>query len=649
MKTTTSKENPTPSRSSQPFFNKKGEGSCLSYINEVEQPFFSPNPSIQRKPVSSSFSGGNLFAKIPISSSRSQQVIQTKLTINEPGDKYEQEAEAISDRVMRMSAPVGEGGDDGIVQTKPLNINAIQRKCTACEDEEKVQRQEMDEEETLQTKPLMRKAAGGVYTASPQLSSQLNSSKGGGDPLSGKTLGFMNQAFGADFSKVRIHTNSQAAEMNQGIQANAFTHGSDVYFNRGQYSPESLGGKKLLAHELTHVVQQNQGRKNSVIHRQSKTPSNNLSKEYKKALHLLTEYEATWGVIASQTKSFSQVASWIKEGNEVLRLLRIHTESAIRASMKGQSILYEKYLDIIIGDQLVLDLIYYHILVHVNFLHNQPNIQPVWDIINKYSFDGRRLAIAYLEAYEKGLGDFIKNEPNQLGLIMYFNILIDIGDAGDLVESTTISSGSVSATQTDFIQIIAQLILMEKIYKDAIDKINKQLANISLPQMVLLEGALMIAGRSSRSSAPKFSVRGSTPKPPVATKPAAPASKPTAPRSGTKKPKGKKKQATKRPGTKCTNRQHTFYYSAVTTACKGLNATFGCSPQIDSINDMYAKSAKAQACANSRRTYQQVCFTPQSPGWQGHQEQKTSAEKSARLCKEAADKKAAEERKRGSK
>ena len=251
MKITASKENATSSQSSKPFFSKKGEGGFFAQTKEVEQPFFTPAISRQ----AAAWDGGNA-QHTPFFQARSQPVIQPKLTINEPGDKYEQEADAMSDRVMRMSAPVGEVGDEGMVQTKPLNINAIQRKCTTCEQEEKVQRQEMEGEETLQTKPLMRKAADGGYPATPQLSSQLHSSKGGGNPLPKQTLGSMNQAFGADFSKVRIHTNSQAAEMSQGIQAKAFTHGSDIYFNQGQYSPETSEGKRLLGHELTHVVQQ---------------------------------------------------------------------------------------------------------------------------------------------------------------------------------------------------------------------------------------------------------------------------------------------------------------------------------------------------------------------------------------------------------
>ena len=66
----------------------------------------------------------------------------------------------------------------------------------------------------------------------------------------------MESAFGADFSGVRIHAGSAAAGLSRDIQAHAFTHGSDIYFNHGQYDPHTDGGRRLLAHELTHVVQQ---------------------------------------------------------------------------------------------------------------------------------------------------------------------------------------------------------------------------------------------------------------------------------------------------------------------------------------------------------------------------------------------------------
>ena len=66
----------------------------------------------------------------------------------------------------------------------------------------------------------------------------------------------MSNKVGADFSNVKVHSDSKAADMNSSIGAKAFTHGKDIYFNKGQYNPSSQGGKHLLAHELTHTVQQ---------------------------------------------------------------------------------------------------------------------------------------------------------------------------------------------------------------------------------------------------------------------------------------------------------------------------------------------------------------------------------------------------------
>ncbi|HSI75140.1 MAG TPA: DUF4157 domain-containing protein [Lunatimonas sp.] len=92
--------------------------------------------------------------------------------------------------------------------------------------------------------------------ASSDLESRLNSSRGGGSPLPEKTRTSMESAFGSDFSGVRVHTNSGAVRMNQELGAQAFTHGSNIYFNSGKYNPGRMEGQRLLGHELTHVVQQ---------------------------------------------------------------------------------------------------------------------------------------------------------------------------------------------------------------------------------------------------------------------------------------------------------------------------------------------------------------------------------------------------------
>jgi outer membrane protein OmpA-like peptidoglycan-associated protein len=172
-----------------------------------------------------------------------KQSVQPKLTINTPGDIYEQEADAMADSVMRM--PSNEPAKTVI----GLIGKSLQRKCTHCEDEEK------------KKKPIMRKAEAGNsgISVSSSFASSLNASKGGGSSLPQGTRSFMENSFSADFSKVKIHTDSQASEMNKDINAKAFTTGSDIYFKSGEYSPNSEDGKKLLAHELTHVVQQENG------------------------------------------------------------------------------------------------------------------------------------------------------------------------------------------------------------------------------------------------------------------------------------------------------------------------------------------------------------------------------------------------------
>jgi len=80
--------------------------------------------------------------------------------------------------------------------------------------------------------------------------------KGAGSPLPDETRAYMEPRLGADFSGVRVHTGSEAAQLNRQISAQAFTHGQDIYLNEDKYDPGTDAGKRLLAHELTHVVRQ---------------------------------------------------------------------------------------------------------------------------------------------------------------------------------------------------------------------------------------------------------------------------------------------------------------------------------------------------------------------------------------------------------
>jgi len=141
---------------------------------------------------------------------------------------------------------------------------SVQREVTPEAQEEKVQMKPLanamiqrgampEEEEKVQTKPLLQRASeGDSHDASSNLESQLSSTKGEGSPLPDEVRSFMEPRFGADFSQVRVHTGSEAVQMNRELHSQAFTHGGDIYFGAGK----SPAATNLTAHELTHVVQQ---------------------------------------------------------------------------------------------------------------------------------------------------------------------------------------------------------------------------------------------------------------------------------------------------------------------------------------------------------------------------------------------------------
>lgn len=194
--------------------------------------------------------------------------IQAKLKISQPGDKYEQEADRVADQVMRMPEPAG---NISTGFTTPIQPPIIQRMCPECEDElrmqtceeceEEIQLQPLEEEEEL----IQAKKAGDVTPeVTPAISADIQSLQGGGRPLSGLERGFFEPRFGADFSNVRVHNDTQAAGVARSVNARAFTFGGDVVFGAGQYAPECTGGRSLLAHELTHVVQQGEGKRQRI-------------------------------------------------------------------------------------------------------------------------------------------------------------------------------------------------------------------------------------------------------------------------------------------------------------------------------------------------------------------------------------------------
>ena len=185
--------------------------------------------------------------------------VQPKLTVNEPGDRHEQEADTMANAVVQRTAMKEEEKVQKAPQEEEEKIQKADMK-----EEEKVQRAAKPEEEELQKAPQeeeekIQKSSAGNTVASANVSARIQQSRGRGDSLPANTQQEMSSAFGYDFSTVRIHTNSEAASLSNELGAHAFTLGKDVYFNRGKFNPGTHDGKRLLAHELTHVVQQGGG------------------------------------------------------------------------------------------------------------------------------------------------------------------------------------------------------------------------------------------------------------------------------------------------------------------------------------------------------------------------------------------------------
>ncbi len=163
----------------------------------------------------------------------------SRLTVNHPNDAFEQEADRVADQVMRMPDPAANAPQFSAAGA------GIQRTCTECEKEDK-------EEGKLQ-----RKEAGAAPTVAPSLVHQVLGSPG--QPLDRSTRAFMEPRFGHDFSQVRVHTDATASKSANAVNALAYTVGSHVVFGSGQYAPATTTGRRLLAHELGHVMQQTQG------------------------------------------------------------------------------------------------------------------------------------------------------------------------------------------------------------------------------------------------------------------------------------------------------------------------------------------------------------------------------------------------------
>jgi hypothetical protein len=191
---------------------------------------------------------------------RLQYPIQAKMTVTPANDSYEQEADQVADQIVQAMRGDAIQRQEMPEEEEELMMKRLQRQDDMEEEElmmKRLQRQDDMEEEELMMKRLQRAEVdedGGEISS--DLENRIESARGSGQPLDRNVAETMGQAVGADFSNVRVHTGQEADELNQQVQARAFTTGSDIFFRDGEYNPSSSDGQELLAHELTHTIQQ---------------------------------------------------------------------------------------------------------------------------------------------------------------------------------------------------------------------------------------------------------------------------------------------------------------------------------------------------------------------------------------------------------
>jgi Domain of unknown function (DUF4157) len=185
---------------------------------------------------------------------------QPKLTVGAPNDAFEREADHVADQVMRMPEPeVAAAGPPP----------QVQRLCAECEDERRgkgtVQRLCSHCEDEMRAK----EEPGETPEVPDGFAQRFTALHDAGQPLPASERAFFEPRFGRDFANVRLHAGPAASELASSVHARAFTVGDSIVLGAGQYAPGTSAGRQLLAHELTHVVQQGGGGGDQTVRRQT--------------------------------------------------------------------------------------------------------------------------------------------------------------------------------------------------------------------------------------------------------------------------------------------------------------------------------------------------------------------------------------------
>ena len=283
------------------------------------------------------------------------------LRIGSPNDAHEREAKAFADRV----AP-GRHELDGIAAIRGLGVKS---------------KLVMGESRNPPEADPMR----------PDAEAKVNAVRGGRS-LSSAERAFFEPRFGVDFSDVRIHDDAAADAAARATDADAYTMGNHVCFRAGHYLAHAESGRNLLAHELTHVVQQRRGGATRLVQLQktgaeTKAGADPLGEAHKETVAAVANIEAGWERIRrGGASAFVVLLPWLAQGDTLVALIRSHTEAWFKATASGDRELATAYFEAVKGDKTTYEFIAWHVVVYANLLALKPQME---DLISSFDHDDR--------------------------------------------------------------------------------------------------------------------------------------------------------------------------------------------------------------------------------------------------------------------
>ncbi len=299
----------------------------------------------------------------------------------------------MAERVMRMAAP-------GPLSAAPA-AGLLQRACADCEEE------------------LFRMPAG---SQAGRPAANLDTLRSGGQPLPGAARAFFEPRFGRDFSRVRVHTGAQADQAARSVNALAFTMGQNIVFRAAHFAPHTPQGKKLLAHELAHVVQQGAGAPHTRIQRQPPGPGEEEKKESAsppQATATIGEIETNWKVLRGDGSQSSTLSSWITHGDKVVALMKQHGTTLLQAQKSGDRELFVAMRAALDADTAMYEFISWHTAVYINLLSVKGDMARLVDSFDadKREFTGRGEAERLTREIHKATQGVDKHSADNLGFV----------------------------------------------------------------------------------------------------------------------------------------------------------------------------------------------------------------------------------------